>query len=207
MEEVKAEIKGYVVPYDIPSENVNMFREFKDDPKDVKAKKRELRRYVRSKRVMATYYLHSLGVLATNSVVLVPTSRKDRIDKVVSRVMGIYGEVKEKLKKEGFNFLGAPIIKAIPIVQTQLISFKDLAEKQLKERLDKQIDNVATLIEKIKEGIEEAKAKRLKYQLKRTVRDLEDLEKVAKELGLSTDNQFVLLGELIGQAIGLLEGA
>jgi len=207
MEKVEAEIKGYVVPYDIPSENVNMLKELDRDTKEDKAKKRKFKDYVRAKRVQATYYLHSLGVLATNSVVLVPDSRKERIDQVVTKVASIYKEVNKALEKEGFGSIGSPIIKKIPIVHTQLVSFKDLAEKQLKAKLERQIDNVASLIEKIQRGIEEAKVRKLKYQLTRSQRELNDLETVAKELGLATDNQFTLLSELINQAINALESA
>jgi len=74
MEKVEAEIKGYVVPYDIPSENVNMLKEFARDSKEDKAKKRKFKDYVRAKRVQATYYLHSLGVLATNSTMFYSSS-------------------------------------------------------------------------------------------------------------------------------------
>jgi len=204
---VQAKIKGYVVPYDIPSENVNILKPDVRDTEEVKAKKRKYKDYVRAKRVQATYYLHSLGVLATNSVMLVPDSRKERIDKVVAMVESIYEEVNKQLDKEGFGPIGSPIIKKIPIVHTQLISFKDLAEKQLKVKLEKQIDNVASLIDKIQQGVEEAKVRKLTYQLYRSQRELADLESVATELGLATDNQFTLLSELIRQAIEILEGA
>jgi len=201
------EIKGYVVPYDIPSENVNMLKPSDKDSEQEKDRKRKLRDYVRAKRVMATTYLHSLGVLSTYSVVLVPNSRKERIDQVIAKVESIYEGVNETLDKEGFGYIGSPIIKKIPIVHTQLVSFRDLAEKQLKAKLERQIDNVASLISKIQKGVEEAKVKRIKYQLNRTQRTLEDLESVAIELGLATDNQFTLLSELINQAIEALEGA
>jgi len=207
MEKVEAEVKGYVVPYDIPSENVNILKPSAKDSKEDKSKKRKFKDYVRARRVQATYYLHSLGVLATNSVMLVPDSRKERIDQVVAKVESIYNEVNKTLEKEGFGSIGKPIIKKIPIVHTQLVSFKDLAERQLKAKLEKQIDNVASLIERIQQGIEEAKVRKLKYQLTRSQRELNDLETVAKELGLATDNQFTLLSELINQAISALDSA
>jgi len=207
MEKAEAEIKGYVVPYDIPSEHVNILKPSAKDSKEDRAKKRKYKDYVRAKRVQATYYLHSLGVLATNSVILVPDSRKKRIDQVVDKVESIYKEVNKALDKEGFGSIGSPIIKKIPIVHTQLISFNDLAQKQLKAKLEKQIDNIASLIEKIQQGVEEAKVRKLKYQLNRSQKELSELESVAKELGLATDNQFALLSELINQAINALEGA
>jgi hypothetical protein len=206
VEEYKFEVKGYVVPYDLPSENVYYLRENSKETEEEKKKREELRDYVRAKRVQATYYLHGLGVLATNSVVLVPESRANMIDKVVDEVNRIYKEVNEKLEKEGFAQVGMPIIKKIPMVQTQIVGFKDLAEKQLKEKLDKKIDDLATLIQKLQEGVEEGKARSIRYNLNGMRKEIDNLEQVAKELGIETDNQFALIGQLINQAIEVLGG-
>jgi hypothetical protein len=206
IEEYKFEVKGYVVPYDLPSENVYYLRENSNETEREKKKREELRDYVRAKRVQATYYLHSLGILATNSVVLVPESRADKIDKVIDEVNRIYKEVNERLEKEGFASVGMPIIKKIPMVQTQIVGFRDLAEKQLKEKLDKKIDDLATLIQKLQEGVEEGKARSIRYNLNSLRKEIDNLEQVAKELGIETDNQFALLGQLINQAIEILGG-
>jgi len=86
------------------------------------------------------------------------------------------------------------------------VGFKELAERQLKAKLDKKIDQIANIIQKIQEGVEEGKAKKIRYNLNRTQRELENLEEIAKELGIETDDQFALLGEMITQAIETLEG-
>jgi DNA-binding transcriptional regulator GbsR (MarR family) len=106
------------------------------------------------------------------------------IDKVVDEVNRIYKEVNEKLEKEGFAQVGMPIIKKIPMVQTQIVAFKDLAEKQLKEKLDKKIDDLASLIQKLQEGVEEGKARSIKYNLNGMRKEIDNLEQVAKELEL-----------------------
>jgi len=204
LEEVDYTIKGFVVPYDLPSENVFFLRPRDGETEDEKKKRENIRDYVRAKRVQATSYLHSLGVLATNSVVLVPASRVEKIDETVKRVREIYEEVNERLAKEGYYKVGMPIIKKIPMVQTQIIGFKELAERQLKEKLDKKIDQIANIIQKIQEGVEEGKAKKIRYNLNRTKKELENLEEIAKELGIETDDQFALLGEMINQAIETL---
>lgn len=202
--EERWEIKGYVVPYDLPSENIFFLRPRDGETKEEKKKREEIRDYVRAKRVQATGYLHSLGVLATNSVVLVPASRVEKIDETVKKVQKIYEEVNQKLMKEGYDKIGMPIIKKIPMVQTQIVSFKELAERQLKAKLDKKIDQIANIIQKIEEGVEESKAKKIRYNLNRTQRELNNLEQIAKELGIETDDQFSLLGEMINQAIETL---
>jgi hypothetical protein len=206
VEEYKFEVKGYVVPYDLPSENVFQLRENDKETAEERKKREELRDYVRAKRVQATYYLHQLGVLATNSVVLVPQSRANMIDEVIEEVNKIYNEVNERLEKEGFFKIGMPIIKKIPMVQTQIVDFKDLAEKQLKEKLDKKIDDLASLIQKLQEGVEEGKARIIRYNLNSMKKEIDNLEQVAKELGIETDNQFALLAQMINQAIEILGG-
>jgi hypothetical protein len=206
VEEYKFEVKGYVVPYDLPSENVFQLRENDKETAEEKKKREELRDYVRAKRVQATYYLHQLGVLATNSVVLVPQSRAHLIDEVIEEVGKIYNEVNARLEKEGFFKIGMPIIKKIPMVQTQIVDFKDLAEKQLKEKLDKKIDDLISLIQKLQEGVEEGKARSIRYNLNSMKKEIDNLEQVAKELGIETDNQFALLAQMINQAIEILGG-
>ena len=206
LEETDYTIKGFVVPYDLPSENIFFLREKDGETKEEKKKREEIRDYVRAKRIQATSYLHSLGVLATNSVILVPTSRVKKIDEVIRKVQEIYEEVNKRLVKEGYDKIGVPIIKKIPMVQTQIVSFKELAERQLKEKLDKKIDQIANLISKIEEGVEEGKAKKIRYNLNRTKKELENLEEIAKELGIETDDQFALLSEMIDQAIETLGG-
>lgn len=205
-EEFKAEVKGYIVPYDLPSENVLEFVEKEDDSSEVARQKADLKEYIRKERVKATYYLHSLGVLATNSVVLVPTSKVGRIDDVIHKVDEIYRDLNRKLEEEGFAPIGYPIIKKIPVVQTQIVSFKELAEKQLKTKLDEKIDSIATLIHKLQEGVEEGKAKSIRYNLNRTRKELENLEEIAKELGIDASEKFALLAEMINQAIETLGG-
>jgi len=205
-EELKYEIKAYVVPYDLPSENMLAFAKKDEDSDELAKQKAELREYIRAERVKATYYLHGLGVLATNSVVLVPTSKVKMIDAVIQKVDEIYRGVNKRLEEEGFTPIGYPIIKKIPIVQTQVISFKELAERQLKQRLDEKIDSIANLINKLQEGVEGGKAKSVKYSLNRTRRELENLEAIAKELGIDVSEKFALLAEMINQAIETLGG-
>jgi hypothetical protein len=199
-------VKGYVVPYDLPSENVSFLMPQEDEDEEAKMRKRVLRDFVRAKRVQATNYLHSLGVLATNSVILVPASRIDRIDEAIRKVQEIYEEINGRLEREQFSKLGVPVVKKIPMVQTQVIGFRDLAEKKLRERLDEKIDDLASLIQKLQEGVEEAKARSIKYNLNATRREFENLEQIARELGIEAGSQFQLLGEMIDQAIQILEG-
>jgi len=203
-EEVSFEVKGIIVPYDLPSENVLPLMPSEGDSDEDVKRKGILKEFIRTSRIRATYYLHRLGILATNSVILVPVSKIKEVDSTIQKVNEIYKEVNSRLEKEGFSPIGYPIIKKIPIVQTQIIGFKELAERQLKQKLDEKIESIAKLIQKIKEGIEEGKLKKIKYNVNRTRKEIEDLEKIAKELGIEADDKFSLLGEMIGKAIEML---
>jgi hypothetical protein len=191
--ELNKEVKGYIIPYDLPSENFLFLKNSKLVSK------------IRNERIRAIYYLHSLGVLATNSVILVPTSKVDKIDKVIEKVNNIYNELNIEVKKELNRELGKPIIKKVPIVETQFLSFKELAEKQLKERLDSKIESLSKLLNEIENITEEEKRKRIANNLYKTEREVNELEKIAKELGLESNHKFSLISELIYQALKELE--
>jgi flagellin-specific chaperone FliS len=191
--EIDKEVKGYIIPYDLPSENFLFLKNSKLVAK------------IRNERIRAIYYLHNLGVLATNSVILVPTSKVDKIDKVIDKVNEIYNSLNAEVKKELNKELGKPIIKKIPIVYSQFLSFKELAEKQLKEKLDNKIESLSKLLNEIENITDEEKRKRIAQNLYKTEREISELEKIAKELGLESNHKFSLISELIAQALKELE--
>jgi histidyl-tRNA synthetase len=201
---------GYIVPYDIPSENLKELLNMENDNEEAKNKKTWAKNTIRSKRVIATNLLHSLGILTTNSVVLVPKTNENKIDSTIQKVREIYNELNNLLEKEGFDKLGEPIIKKIPLMQQQIGELKELAEKQLIQRLNERIDQLASLISEISNMIsnrvEEEKRRRMIYNLRKEEATVKEIERMAKELNIEADNQFSLLSSLISQAINELEG-
>jgi hypothetical protein len=197
---------AYIVPYDIPSENFLQFKESQADSEDVKALKQKMLNYVKAQRIKATYYLHSLGVLCTNSVVLVPRSKSNEIDQAISKVEEIYRETNETLVKNGFNEIGKPVVKKIAITQQQLVPLRELAEKRLMEKIDEKIDEMARLLSEIENITDEEKKKRLERNLMKMRKENEDIEEIAKELGLKCLPKTQVLGALIAKALESLRG-
>jgi hypothetical protein len=197
---------AYIVPYDIPSENFLQFKESQADSEDVKALKQKMLNYVKAQRIKATYYLHSLGVLCTNSVVLVPKSKSNEIDQVISKVEEIYRETNKTLLESGFNEIGRPIVKKIAITQQQLVPLRELAEKRLMEKIDEKIDEIARLLNEIESITDEEKKKRLERNLMKMRKENEDIEEIAKELCLKCLPKTQVLGALIAKALESLRG-
>jgi len=186
------EPSGYVVAYDLPSEN-------RLDYSD-----KGVRDRARAIRVRATMKLHRLGVNATESVVLVPQSKGELIGKTVKEVYELYRELDKWLKDKGLWGVEEPLIRVIEITPEQKEDFKALAERKLKERLDRAIERIAKLLNEIDVIVEEAKRKRLIYNLNKQQRELSRVEAIAKELSIETNNKFELLIELYNQAIDVL---
>jgi cobalamin biosynthesis Mg chelatase CobN len=203
---ISSEETAFIVPYDIPSENFLQFQINHYDDVRAKELKAKIKDYVRASRVKATYYLHGLGILCTNSVVLVPKSKANDIDRVISKVEEIYKEVNERLKKEGFNEIGKPIIKKIPITQNQLVQLRELAERKLLEQLEEKINSVAKLINEIEEIVEKDRKERIKKNLSELKRENENIERIAKELGINVNAKISVLGALISKALNSLGG-
>lgn len=187
---VEPENKPFVLVYDLPSENRYSYRDKKDYSK------------VRNTRVNCTYKLRSLGVECTRSVILVPASNADKIDGVVQEVLKEYEELNKSLDTP----IDMPIIKAIRITVEQKESFKELAERSAKERLDELISKIAELINEIDEILDDEKLKSARNTLNKQRREAELIEKYAKELGIELNHKPDLLYELYNQAIAKIGG-
>ncbi|MHC1627452.1 MAG: hypothetical protein ACXQTI_01285 [Candidatus Nezhaarchaeales archaeon] len=193
--EIKPSVEATkAIVYDLPSENQLVF-------KDAKTKQR-----VRNVRVLSTILLHRLGVECTQSVILVPKSNVKNIEKTVERVFKLYRDLNKELIENIGVGIDEPLIKVIDLTVKQTEDLKTLAERKLKERLDQAIERIAKLLNELDEIVEEAKRKRLIYNLNKQQKEYERLEKLASEIGLETNNKFELLTELMNQAICMLRG-
>jgi len=193
---IENEIKerAYVIAYDLPSEN------------HVSIKDENVKMEIRNVRVNATYKLYKLGVNATNSVILVPLSNSDKIDKTIEEVNELYEKLNESIKTRGYGSIGKPLIKKIKILEYQYVDFKELAEKQLMEKLDEQISKLANVISELNEIVEEEKRKKMKYNVNRLSKEIKELEKIASDLELKTNGKFELISEMLKQIYELLGG-
>jgi len=204
--EAKMETKAYVLAYDLPSEYRSEYYKPAQDREAVNhAKAKEAMRLIRAVRIRATSRLYSCGLPASNSVIVVPTKYVERARAVIEEVKGFYRELSKKLEEMGFPGLPEPLIVLIPQVEVQVISWASLAERELSRKLDNMIESMAKKLEEIGE-LEAKKAKAMKYKLRAQLRELADIESMAKELGIDIEGKVQLLTSMIREAIEALEG-
>jgi hypothetical protein len=186
-----------VIAYDLPSENqLHISRN---------GKSAEVYSKVRSTRVTSVYSLHSLGLMATESVILVSPSKFGEVDKVVERVKNSYEELNKWLKDNNVEVIGDPLIKVIKVNREQKEDLVPLAERKVKERLDELIELIVNLINELESMVEEERRKKIEYNVNKQMRELSRIETFCRELGISTNHKLELLGELYNQALSKLK--
>jgi len=190
MDGLEVESEGYVLVYDLPSEN-------RIDLNDKRAREK-----VKNLRIRATRRLHSLGLTCTQSVILLGKKRVEDAKKAVREIEKEYQGMARELQIPRFY----PIIRIIMVRGTQYDSFKEIAEHALKERLDELIDRVSGLIAEIDQIEEEARLRKVEAGIKRGIRELERIEEMARELGISTNHKLDLLSSLYKKALEKIRG-
>jgi len=160
--------KGAIIAYDLPSEN------------RVEVKDKKVYNRIRTTRILSTIKLHRLGILTTESVILIPNSTKQKISETVNEVYKLYQALNEDLEKNYNMNIGEPLIKVIPLTQKQQTDFKELAERKIKERLDKTIERLTELLNELETIIEENKKKKIRNNLRKQRKELERIEQFVK---------------------------
>ena len=186
--EVETEAVKAIV-YDLPSENQRQLR----DP--------EIKRKVRSVRVWSITLLHRLGVICTESVVLVPPSRVDKIERTINRVYELYRDTEEWISGRGVRVELEPIIRVLSLSNNQARELLPIAERRLLETIDNAIDRVSRVLDEIREITDENRRRRVRYGLNRLSREIDRLYEVARELGIDITRDYEYLVQLIDQAI------
>jgi len=186
--EVETEAVKAIV-YDLPSENQRQLR----DP--------EIKRKVRSVRVWSITLLHRLGVICTESVVLVPPSRVDKIEGTVRRVYELYSDLEEWISGRGVRVELEPIIRVLSLSGSQARELLPIAERRLLETIDNSIERVSRILDEIREITDENRRRRVRYSLNRLSREIDRLYEVARELGIDITRDYEYLIQLIDQAV------
>jgi len=182
-----------VVAYDLPSEHIR--RLGNDDNK----------RKVRNLRLRCVYRLHGLGLQTTESVILVPSSRRGRIEGVINYVRTEYGALELELRDQGIDIELVPLIEVIPITIEQRDRFRVLAERRLREFIDRKIDEICRLLEQIEEITERARRRELRYRYNRLNVEFVNLHEAARELGIDLERDFEYIFNLLDTTIRRLE--
>jgi hypothetical protein len=181
---------GYVLVYDLPSENHNIFA----IP--------SVHTLVRNTRVTSTYLLHSLGVQCTESVILVPRENAHKINTVIETVKQNYMSLWNQVREMGLRIEIDPLIRVISVTGEQLSTFRDLAERRLRERIEEAIVRLERISNEIHEITEEEKRRQIRRRLTVERREWVEIERLARSLGINMGGDFTRVIELIDEALG-----
>jgi len=183
---------SYIIAYDMPSENRLCYDENNGN--------REAKMKVRSTRIAAITKLHKLGLLCTESVILVPRMREKDIEKAIEHVNQLYEDLNKWLLQKGYHGIEKPLIKVIPLNAKQTVEFRDIAEKKLAEKLDETINRLSNLLDELDEIVDEHVRRKTKYNLNKQEKEIKRLQEIAKELGIDLEGKFELVFEFFREA-------
>ncbi len=194
--QVTTEIKGHVIVYDLPCETRKAYEDAATDQKEDRQKKLEASKSVAATRQACTSRLYKLGLGCTHSVILAPTkTEKTQINEAIAFTKARYDLTNAALEKLGFRALPPPDIRPIPIVQTQFIEFRSIAEKNLMDDLERQKDEGLEKAQLVLNTPEAKKAKERQLIQQRLAR-LERNRQLAAGLGIQQDARFEIVIEL-----------
>lgn len=176
---------AFVVAYDLPSENRSYFENGK--------KKTEFFYKIRNTRVSAITKLHKLGILTTESVILVPKSNEKAIKQAIDHVMKMYEDLNKELSQNGIPTIGMPLIKVIPLNSRQTEDFKEIAQRKISKKLDEVLERLNDVLEDLDEIVDENQRKKIKYRVNKQRKELERVQRVCEELGIDLSGKFDLV--------------
>ena len=180
---------SFIVVYDLVSENWRVLRGS------------ELRDKLRAARIRATSLLHNLGVLCTESVILVSSNRREEVERVISEINAIYDSVLSEIERAlGVEF-PRPVIRVLRLDQEQYNAFRELAERRLRETLDANIDRVSSLVERMEDLRGSANIRNLLASLRKLRREWLRIKNHVIALGIPLEEDISYLVEMIDSAI------
>ena len=200
--------RGFAFGYRMPSENRYPFNDNENENENEEQRKIRVKCFnlISTTRQNAQKLAQSKGLLATTSLVLCSDKRtKQELLDVKSQIEESYRELNEYLKSKGFDSIGEPVVKAIPLVQTQFIDLAEIAKANFLDKLTAQIERYSKTLKEIDQMPDEKK-KALTYRVGYEKRDLEEVTKLASEIGIDL-TQTTILNNLMLEAIGKLSKA
>ncbi|MEM1562971.1 MAG: hypothetical protein QXV75_08325 [Candidatus Bathyarchaeia archaeon] len=141
--------------------------------------------------------LHSLGLMCTESVVIIAPNQTCKVDEIINWVIECYREFESRHNVE----LGRPIIRALPLTEQQQSAFLQLAMRRIQERLDECIDRVSLVLERIDDIITAGRAQHAMRGLLRLRREWNNIRDFAERLGISISDDYGYLMDLIDSAM------
>jgi len=183
---------AYVIAYDLPSENYNIFQ-----APHVKNK-------VRNTRVNCTYLLHSVGVMCTESVVLAPPRLDVEVARVIDKVNRNYSSLRSQLSQMGISVGIEPLIKVIKVTGEQYDTFRELAMRRLREKIEEAVLRLRRLTDEVHGIEEESRIRQIRSRLNTERREWNNIRELARELGIDLTGDFSRVISLIDEALGAL---
>ena len=176
---------AFVIAYDLPSENRSFFENGK--------KKTEFFYKIRNTRVSAITKLHKLGILTTESVILVPKSNEKVIKQAIDHVMKMYEDLNKELSQNGIPTIGMPLIKVIPLNSRQTEDFKEIAQRKISKKLDEVLERLNDVLENLDDVVDEVARRKIKYNMNKQRKELERIQRICEELGIDLSGKFDLV--------------
>jgi len=183
-----------ILVYDLVSEN----------RKQIKGS--EFEKKIRSVRVSATELLHSLGIQCTESVILISDDMAERTDDVIKYIDRMYSSVLSEAERALGIILPRPIIRLLTITQEQFITFRELAERRLREALDANIDRVSMISETSCEIEDSERARGLISSLRRLKREWLRIRDHVVSLGIKIEDDIDYLVQMIDSIVASIRG-
>ena len=180
---------GCIVVYDLISENWGVL------------KNTEYMHKLRAARIRATSLLHGLGILCTESVILVNGSRLQEVNRVIDEVREMYDAVLSEIEGALGVAFPRPIIRILELTPQQYATFMELAERRLREAIDANIDRVSSISERMEDLKSSANIRNLLASLRKLKREWLRIKNHVIALGIPLEEDIDYLIELIDSAI------
>jgi len=177
-----------IVVYDLRSEQVKTI------------KHSQFSAQVERVRIWATMKLHRLGVMSTESVILVAPEMENEIEATIREIKERYRELERELMEHGLVLSFTPIIRVIELTANQIDAFREIAQRNIISRIDQTLDRVSEILETIDQITEEDRRRKLRYQLNRLVRTWNTIRDFCVSLGINVTRDIDYLIETIDQA-------
>jgi vacuolar-type H+-ATPase subunit E/Vma4 len=185
---------GCIVVYDLISENWGVL------------KNTEYVHKLRAARIRATELLHRLGVLCTESVILVNSGRMDEVNRVINEVRETYDAILSEIEGALGVAFPRPIIRILELTPQQYATFTELAERRLREAIDSNIDRISSLSERLEDVRSSANVKNLLTSLRKLKREWIKIRENVVSLGIPLKDDIDYLIQLIDDVMANIRG-
>jgi Rad3-related DNA helicase len=113
-----------------------------------------------------------------------------------------YRRLWNQIREMGLRIEIDPLIRVIQISGEQFNTFRELAERRLRERVEEAIVRLQRIYNEIHEITEEEKRRNIRRRLSAERREWVEIEQIARRLGINLSGDFSRVIELIDEALG-----